>query len=141
MLQVIHTFSADNYRAGMNWTKSTFSPDGEYIAAGSVDGLIYVWNRRTTKLEKTLRSHTYRDATRQRGADARHGAYRAGRRVGLMGRGGSGARSRACRGTRTASRCIVSTRTRPSSSGKRNSCAYCALRTAHAGSREQCPSV
>ena len=59
MFNVIRTFSADTYRTGMNWAKSDFSPDGEYVVAGSQDGSVMIWNAHTGKLEKTLRGHTY----------------------------------------------------------------------------------
>lgn len=33
------------------------SPDGNYVAAGSADGALYVWNVLTGKLERTLAKH------------------------------------------------------------------------------------
>jgi autophagy-related protein 16 len=42
----------------MNWARSTFSPDLQYVAAGSVDGSIFIWNARTTALEKMIKHHT-----------------------------------------------------------------------------------
>eukprot|EP00160_Parvularia_atlantis_P020546 Unigene8564_Nuclearia_a/m.26226 Unigene8564_Nuclearia_a/g.26226 ORF Unigene8564_Nuclearia_a/g.26226 Unigene8564_Nuclearia_a/m.26226 type:complete len:554 (-) Unigene8564_Nuclearia_a:62-1723(-) len=57
MLHVLHTYSAETYKTGMNWAKSSFSPDGAYIVAGSQDGSIFVWNTQTTKVERVLKGH------------------------------------------------------------------------------------
>ncbi|CAB1347440.1 unnamed protein product [Coregonus sp. 'balchen'] len=37
-----------------NAVRQTFSPDGSYVAGGSADGALYVWNVLTGKLERTL---------------------------------------------------------------------------------------
>jgi autophagy-related protein 16 len=41
----------------MNWAKSTISPDGTFIASGSNDGSIYIWNAKNNQLESTLKGH------------------------------------------------------------------------------------
>ena len=36
-----------------------FSPDGEYVMAGSQDGSVYIWNiAKSAKVEKVLKEHT-----------------------------------------------------------------------------------
>ncbi|XP_056904486.1 autophagy-related protein 16-1 isoform X2 [Takifugu flavidus] len=52
------TFSAQGFKCGADWTRVTFSPDGVYVAGGSADGALYVWNVLTGKLDRTLdRNH------------------------------------------------------------------------------------
>uniref|UniRef100_A0A8B9J9A4 ATG16 autophagy related 16-like 1 (S. cerevisiae) n=1 Tax=Astyanax mexicanus TaxID=7994 RepID=A0A8B9J9A4_ASTMX len=51
---VRQTFSAQGFKCGSDFTRVTFSPDGGYVAAGSADGVLYVWNVLTGKLDKTL---------------------------------------------------------------------------------------
>ncbi|CDQ60686.1 unnamed protein product [Oncorhynchus mykiss] len=51
---VRQTFSAQGFKCGADWTRVTFSPDGSYVAGGSADGALYVWNVLTGKLERTL---------------------------------------------------------------------------------------
>uniref|UniRef100_A0AAR2LLW9 Autophagy-related protein 16 domain-containing protein n=1 Tax=Pygocentrus nattereri TaxID=42514 RepID=A0AAR2LLW9_PYGNA len=51
---VRQTFSAQGFKCGSDFTRVTFSPDGSYVAAGSADGVLYVWNVLTGKLDKTL---------------------------------------------------------------------------------------
>eukprot|EP00002_Diphylleia_rotans_P015491 TRINITY_DN3002_c0_g1_i2.p1 TRINITY_DN3002_c0_g1~~TRINITY_DN3002_c0_g1_i2.p1 ORF type:complete len:548 (-),score=131.57 TRINITY_DN3002_c0_g1_i2:737-2380(-) len=53
--QVAKTFRHDQYRNGLNWTKSALSHDGNFIAAGSHDGPVFIWNVRTEAVEKILR--------------------------------------------------------------------------------------
>ncbi|VBB29911.1 unnamed protein product [Acanthocheilonema viteae] len=52
--QIIHIYSADQYRTGSDHIRCAISPGMEYIASGSTDGAIFIWNLKTTKLEKTL---------------------------------------------------------------------------------------
>ncbi|XP_006637931.1 autophagy-related protein 16-1 isoform X2 [Lepisosteus oculatus] len=54
---VRQTFSVQGFKCGSDWTRVTFSPDGSYIAAGSADGTLYVWNVLTGKLDRTLGKH------------------------------------------------------------------------------------
>ncbi|XP_062438562.1 autophagy-related protein 16-1 isoform X7 [Rhea pennata] len=54
---VKQTFSAQGFKCGSDWTRVVFSPDGNYVAAGSADGALYVWNVLTGKLERMLAKH------------------------------------------------------------------------------------
>uniref|UniRef100_A0A3B4CES6 Autophagy-related protein 16 domain-containing protein n=1 Tax=Pygocentrus nattereri TaxID=42514 RepID=A0A3B4CES6_PYGNA len=47
---VRQTFSAQGFKCGSDFTRRTFG----YVAAGSADGVLYVWNVLTGKLDKTL---------------------------------------------------------------------------------------
>ncbi|XP_027734175.1 autophagy-related protein 16-1 isoform X7 [Empidonax traillii] len=54
---VKQTFSAQGFKCGSDWTRVVFSPDSNYVAAGSADGALYIWNVLTGKLERTLAKH------------------------------------------------------------------------------------
>ncbi|XP_016108745.1 autophagy-related protein 16-2-like [Sinocyclocheilus grahami] len=47
-------FRAEGFKCGSDSTKAIFSPDGSFLAAGSADGAIYIWNVNTGNLEKRL---------------------------------------------------------------------------------------
>lgn len=48
----------DGFHVGADYTRATFAPDATYVAVGSGDGTVYIWNVNTGKLEKTLREHS-----------------------------------------------------------------------------------
>ncbi|KAG8135812.1 hypothetical protein E2320_008797 [Naja naja] len=54
---VKHTFSAPGFKCGSDWTRVVFSPDGNYVVAGSADGSLYIWSVLTGKVERTLSKH------------------------------------------------------------------------------------
>ncbi|KAK9401009.1 autophagy-related protein 16-1 [Crotalus adamanteus] len=54
---VKQTFSAPGFKCGSDWTRVVFSPDGNYVAAGSADGSLYIWSVLTGKAERTLSKH------------------------------------------------------------------------------------
>ncbi|KAF4086105.1 hypothetical protein AMELA_G00102960 [Ameiurus melas] len=47
-------FRAEGFKCGSDSTKAIFSPDGSYLAAGSADGGVYIWNISTGNLETRL---------------------------------------------------------------------------------------
>uniref|UniRef100_A0A674D3N4 ATG16 autophagy related 16-like 1 (S. cerevisiae) n=1 Tax=Salmo trutta TaxID=8032 RepID=A0A674D3N4_SALTR len=53
---VRQTFSAQGFNCGTDWTPPFYTngPDGSYVAGGSADGALYVWNVLTGKLDRTL---------------------------------------------------------------------------------------
>ena len=51
-------FSADGFKVGCDWARATFSPDGQYIAVGSANGSVFIWNVMTNKIETVLKDHT-----------------------------------------------------------------------------------
>jgi len=42
--EVLCTLKQEDYKNSLNWTRACFSPDGRYAAAGSSDGVVYVWD-------------------------------------------------------------------------------------------------
>ncbi|KAM6443473.1 autophagy-related protein 16-1 isoform 2-T4 [Liasis olivaceus] len=54
---VKQTFSAPGFKCGSDSTRVVFSPDGNYVVAGSADGSLYIWNVLTGKVERTLSKH------------------------------------------------------------------------------------
>ena len=50
-------YSAEGFKVGCDWSRATFSPDGQYISVGSADGSVYIWNIGTNKVESVLKEH------------------------------------------------------------------------------------
>ncbi|CAH0559289.1 unnamed protein product [Brassicogethes aeneus] len=49
---------SDGFKVGCDWSRATFSPDGQYVAVGSVDGSVYIWNVVSSKNETILKDHS-----------------------------------------------------------------------------------
>ncbi|XP_040901578.1 protein Atg16l2 isoform X2 [Toxotes jaculatrix] len=47
-------FRAEGFKCGSDCTKAVISPDGCFVAAGSADGTVYIWNVSTSNLETCL---------------------------------------------------------------------------------------
>ncbi|XP_066591196.1 autophagy-related protein 16-1 isoform X2 [Prorops nasuta] len=58
MKKIIGSFSADGFKVGFDWTRATFSPDGQYIAVGSSDGSVFIWSVATRMIETVLKNHS-----------------------------------------------------------------------------------
>ncbi|CAD6191136.1 unnamed protein product [Caenorhabditis auriculariae] len=52
---IVHDYSAEQYQSSSDMARCVISPGGEYIAAGSSCGHVFIWNTDTTRLEKVLR--------------------------------------------------------------------------------------
>ncbi|KAK4753007.1 hypothetical protein SAY87_021805 [Trapa incisa] len=57
-LEVCSTLRAPGSRAASNWSRSCISPGDNYVAAGSVDGTVYVWSISKADVVGTLKEHT-----------------------------------------------------------------------------------
>uniref|UniRef100_A0A6B2L1P0 Uncharacterized protein n=1 Tax=Arcella intermedia TaxID=1963864 RepID=A0A6B2L1P0_9EUKA len=62
--EVVQTYTHEGYRNGLNWTRSCMSPDGRFVASGSMDGTIYVWDTSNGGVEQILRG-THKTAVSQ----------------------------------------------------------------------------
>ncbi|XP_076374705.1 autophagy-related protein 16-1 isoform X1 [Megalopta genalis] len=58
MKKIIGSFSADGFKVGFDWTRATFSPDGQYISVGSSDGSVFIWSVVTNMIETVLKNHS-----------------------------------------------------------------------------------
>ncbi|KAI7879026.1 WD40 repeat-like protein [Lichtheimia hyalospora FSU 10163] len=58
MYNVVATLRASTFHNGVNWSRSCYSPDGCYVAAGSENGILHVWNTKTQALEKAVQEHS-----------------------------------------------------------------------------------
>lgn len=54
LLIYLKKFSAEQYRTASDNSRCIMSPGGNYVAAGSADSHIFIWNTMTTRLEKIL---------------------------------------------------------------------------------------
>ncbi|XP_029473283.1 autophagy-related protein 16-1 isoform X6 [Rhinatrema bivittatum] len=54
---VRQTFNSQGFKCGADWTRVIFSPDGNYVTAGSADGTLYFWSVLTGKVERMLTKH------------------------------------------------------------------------------------
>ncbi|XP_059621761.1 autophagy-related protein 16-1 [Phlebotomus argentipes] len=57
MSHVVKSFSHDGFKVGCDWSRVSFSSDATYIAAGSADGAVYIWNV-AGRLETILKDHS-----------------------------------------------------------------------------------
>ena len=59
MNSVVRTFVAENFKVGCDWSRACFSGDGEYVACGSSDGIVFVWNLLSGKVESILKDASH----------------------------------------------------------------------------------
>lgn len=55
--QILNTLSHDNYRVACDFARVAFNADSSHVAAGAMDGSIYIWNVNGA-LVSTLKDHT-----------------------------------------------------------------------------------
>eukprot|EP01112_Ceratiomyxa_fruticulosa_P022729 TRINITY_DN8424_c0_g1_i2.p1 TRINITY_DN8424_c0_g1~~TRINITY_DN8424_c0_g1_i2.p1 ORF type:complete len:566 (-),score=101.35 TRINITY_DN8424_c0_g1_i2:70-1767(-) len=60
--ETLMTFKDDNYRNGLNHTRSSWSPDSHYVAAGSTNGSIFIWNTSNGKTERVINKNAHTSA-------------------------------------------------------------------------------
>ena len=55
--EVLHSLQAEEFRVHADCVRPSFSPDGVYVACGSQNGDIVLWNANTGEMEKVLHGH------------------------------------------------------------------------------------
>ncbi|KAL8140841.1 hypothetical protein V2J09_006862 [Rumex salicifolius] len=55
--EVCGTLRGGGHRVASNWSRSSISPDDNYVAAGSVDGSINIWSVQMGGIVSTLKEH------------------------------------------------------------------------------------
>lgn len=53
---IIHLYSAEQYKTSCDSTRAVFSSTGEFVLAGSSNSSVYIWNTKSTKLEKVVKT-------------------------------------------------------------------------------------
>lgn len=56
--KICTTYTDDEFHVGCDWTRAAFSNSGEYIAVGSADGTVFIFNVATNTVEKKLKEHS-----------------------------------------------------------------------------------
>jgi autophagy-related protein 16 len=56
---ILKTFTTESFHVPYNFSRACFSSDGVYVAAGSQNGNIFIWNAKDCKLEKVLTKHKH----------------------------------------------------------------------------------
>lgn len=59
MNQVLRDYTADGFNVSCDWTRAKFSPDNRYVACGSGDSAVYIWDFNLAKLETTLTNNAH----------------------------------------------------------------------------------
>eukprot|EP00731_Ephydatia_muelleri_P035572 Em0137g4a len=54
---IMSTFSTSGFKVSEDWSRACFSPDGQYVAAGSADGSVFVWEVASGRM-KSKKEHT-----------------------------------------------------------------------------------
>jgi len=55
--KIIRTFTDDEFKVGCDWTRAAFSSSGKYVAVGSSDGTVFIFDAVSNKVERRLKEH------------------------------------------------------------------------------------
>lgn len=59
LILLIFYFSHDSFKVSCDWCRAVFSFEGNYVAVGSSDGSVFIWDVATNKVEAMLKDeHT-----------------------------------------------------------------------------------
>lgn len=56
-LDPVQVLTHDSFHTSYNWSRAAFSPDGQYVAAGSSTGTMHVWSIDSGRAIKNLKGH------------------------------------------------------------------------------------
>ena len=58
LLNCAPVFRADGFHVGFDYTRAAFSPDSDYVSAGSGDGAVFIWKVESpARPVRALREH------------------------------------------------------------------------------------